>query len=217
MEVGTIQELIFTNPQWVISHPMHMHTNHMQIISYNAYTGPVAIDEGQTAVNDGLGEWTLYNQTGTKCVYQHERYNDTANLAWTPGLNLLFLGSDDASRRALSIGYHIIGDWVDSIQVPPLSNITVRFKADTFTGPTAIHCHTVIHQDRGQIIAVEIVDVGADLTANVTHNGTYAWSCMTNDPVGVPFTRSSASSILPSSVAVLLASLLFATFGRLLQ
>lgn len=222
MEVGTIQELIFTNPEWVLSHPMHMHVNHMQVISYNAYTGPVAIDEGQTG-DFYDGDWTLFNQTGTKCVYQHERYNDSAAVdavvRWT-GMNTLFLGSDNAARRALSIGYHHIGDWIDTIQLPPLSNVTVRFKADTFTGPVAIHCHTTMHEDRGTMLVVEIVDVGADLTANVMSNGTYPWSCMSNTPNSLPFDRSSStsgSSILTTSAITMFASILLAVLGRLLQ
>lgn len=216
MEVDTIQELIFTNPGFAISHPMHMHTNHMQVISYNNYTGPVSVDEGQGGSFDGLGEWTLFDQTGQVCTYQHDRYNATAGFVWSP-FNLFLLGHADSSRRAESVGYHTIGDWIDTLQVPPLANITVRFKADTFTGPTAIHCHTTIHQDRGQMMAVEIVEAGANLTANVGHgvNNLHPWSCMTNDPVGL-WRTTAGSSIVASSIVTVFASAVLAAFGLLL-
>jgi len=209
MEVGTIQELIFTNPEAALSHPMHMHVNHMQVISYNEYTGPVAIDEGR--FGDWCDpDWTMFNQTGAKCLYQHERYNASATIAFTPGLSTTFIGHESAAKRALTIGYHTVGDWIDTLQVPPLANITVRFRAADYTGPVAIHCHTTMHEDRGTMMVVEIVDVGANLTANVMSNGTYPWACMTNEPNSLPIVRTSGAglSAVPTSLFAMIGSLI---------
>jgi len=39
-----------------------------QVISYNTYTGPYAIDDGE-------GKWKLYSQSGETCKWQHSKYD----------------------------------------------------------------------------------------------------------------------------------------------
>jgi hypothetical protein len=214
MEVGSIQEVIFTNAETAVSHRMYMNVNHMQVVSYNAYTGPVAIGEAQTSTRTDPVLFTFFNQSGVQCTYQHEAYTTDQTHAFTPGFSTLFLGSEDTAKRSLSIGYHTVGDWVDVIQIPPLANVTARFVADSFTGPIAIHDHTIQWADRGMKMVLEVVNVGANLTANVQHNGTYPWACMTNDPNSLPFARASAAN-LPMSIFALIGSMILATLMSL--
>jgi len=185
-EVDTVQEIIFTNTEFVMSHPMHMHVNKMQVVSYNKYTGPVGVDDGDFYD----GDWTLFNQAGEVCKHQHRYHNESAGVQFPPNA-LMFLGPghDNEEYRSESFGYNQVGDWVDVIQLPPLSNITVRFRTRRYTGPVAVHCHTTVHEDKGMMLVFGIVEQGEDLTANVTHDGIYPWACEENIPNSLPIEK----------------------------
>merc|ERR1712136_552598 len=213
-EVGTIQEMILTNTQFEESHPIHMHINHMQVISYNEYTGPISDDEyppndddePNTNNIDERGEWALFDQTGDLCLYQHAAYRrELADIISFPEEALAFLGHEKPERQNGngSIGYAKVGEWRDVIMVPPLSNITVRFRTHQYTGPVLIHCHLTGDADEGMMEVIGIVPKGADLTANVTSGGVYPWACMKNPPIGLPFKGSASSSYLSISTMVL--------------
>jgi len=180
-EVDTVQEIIFTNTEFVMSHPMHMHVNKMQVISYNDYTGPIGVDDGDFYD----GDWTLFTQEGEVCQYQHRYHNDSAEIAFPPNA-LMFAGHANEELRNSVMGYNRVGDWVDVIQLPPQSNITVRFRTRRYTGPIAVHCHTTVHADKGMMLVFGIVEQGEDLTANVTHDGIYPWACNENIPNSLP-------------------------------
>lgn len=181
-EVGTIQEMILTNTEVDDSHPMHMHINHMQVISYNKYTGPVG---------NGGRYWALFDQSGEVCTHQHPAYDSSANVGF-PNDAFLYLGHEERLQGEGSIGYAQIGEWRDTLLVPPLSNITVRFRTHEYTGPVLIHCHIGEHADEGMMEVIGIVPKGTDLTANVTSEGIYPWACMENYPIGEPLIDNTA-------------------------
>lgn len=181
-EVGTIQEMILTNTEVDDSHPIHMHINHMQVISYNEYTGPVG---------NGGREWALFDQSGEECTYQHPAYDSTADVGF-PRDALLYLGHEERLQGESSLGYAQIGEWRDTLLIPPLANITVRFRTHEYTGPVLIHCHIGEHADEGMMEVIGIVPKGADLTANITSEGVYPWACMENNPIGEPLENAAA-------------------------
>lgn len=45
-----------------------------------------------------------------------------------------------------------IGDWRDTITLPAHGNVTIRWRADDFTGKTVAHCHVLSHADTGMIL-----------------------------------------------------------------
>nr|XP_018667701.1 putative multicopper oxidase GMC1 isoform X1 [Ciona intestinalis] len=177
-EVDTVQEWYFTNTEIFTSHPIHMHVNHVQVISYNPYTGPYGVD-------DGAGKWKFFNQSGNVCTHQFKGYDETVAIS-PPNDALKYLGHD--TRQAISgvntLGYTQIGDWKDTVLIPPLGNITVRFKTDSFTGDVTVHCHLQGDADQGMVMVFEIVEQGQSLEANIPSNGSYPWACMTNNPIG---------------------------------
>ena len=66
--MNKVHEWNFVNTEYETSHPIHMHVNHMQVVSYNEYTGPVGVG------NDD-GEWKLFARSGETCTYQHQGYH----------------------------------------------------------------------------------------------------------------------------------------------
>jgi len=187
-EVGTIQEMILTNLEVDDSHPIHMHINHMQVISYNKYTGPVGFDAGGDAADGGF---TLFNQSGEVCTYQHAKYDESLEIEFDERRATEFGNHDTrfAAGGDDTIGYAQIGEWRDTVLVPPLSNITVRFRTHMYTGNVLIHCHLTGDADEGMMEVIGIVPKGEDLTANITSGGAYAWSCMENYPIGEPLEK----------------------------
>jgi FtsP/CotA-like multicopper oxidase with cupredoxin domain len=52
---------------------------------------------------------------------------------------------------------HQIGTWRDTIYSVFERNVTVRVRPDKFTGYALVHCHYVIHADRGMMAEIEIL------------------------------------------------------------
>ena len=49
-----------------------------------------------------------------------------------------------------------VGDWRDTITLPTPGNVTVRFQAKDFDGPSLAHCHIFSHADLGMLHAFSI-------------------------------------------------------------
>jgi len=190
-EVGTIQEMILTNSEPLFAHPVHMHINHMQVMSYNEYTGPVGI-----TIWDywPFTTYRMFDQSGQVCKYQHESYNESISIAYDSSSALEYLGHAERFQGNSTLGYVQLGEWRDVILLPPLSNITVRFRTDHYKGPVLIHCHMTADSDMGMMTAIGIVEKGSDLSYNATSNGIYPWACQENNPVGIPFERTTNES-----------------------
>uniref|UniRef100_H2YBB0 ferroxidase n=1 Tax=Ciona savignyi TaxID=51511 RepID=H2YBB0_CIOSA len=173
-ELNTVQEWFITNTDTVSSHPLHIHVNYFQVISYNAYTGPYSGGN-----SDG---WRLYDQaTGETCVWQFDGYDPDLYIE-KPSDPYKYLGHEqnqDLSQEG-TIAYVEPGDWRDTFTVPPMSNVTIRFKTDSYTGLVVAHCHILNHEDLGMMLAVEIVEQGESLDANLASGGAYPGSCMDN-------------------------------------
>ncbi|CAK8689527.1 unnamed protein product [Clavelina lepadiformis] len=192
--VNTIQEWHLVNTEYVTSHPIHMHVNHMQVISYNPYIGPYGVD-------DGGSNWKLFGQNGTGCTWQHQNYDKSVTIT-SPSDALNYLGHDEkqSSGGLGTIGYAQIGEHRDTILVPPLGNITVRFRTHKYTGPVVVHCHLQSDADQGMMMTTEIVDEGASVEASITSAGAYPSSCFRNDPVYQPGNDSPPSSSVTKSL-----------------
>ncbi|XP_002128493.3 laccase-like [Ciona intestinalis] len=179
-EVDTVQEWYITNTETTVSHPLHIHVNSFQIISYNQYTGPYSAGKD--------GAWRLYDQaTGDTCNYQFSGYDPQAEIE-EPSDPLKYLGHEqrqDLTQEG-TIAYVEPGEWRDTFTVPPMSNVTIRFVTDTYVGLVVAHCHILNHEDWGMMLAVDIVRQGESLDANLASGGAYPWSCMENtEPLGI--------------------------------
>ena len=49
-----------------------------------------------------------------------------------------------------------VGDWRDTITLPTPGNVTIRFQAKDFDGPSLAHCHIFSHADLGMLHAFSI-------------------------------------------------------------
>jgi FtsP/CotA-like multicopper oxidase with cupredoxin domain len=50
-----------------------------------------------------------------------------------------------------------VGDWRDTIASAAPGNVTIRWRPKDFVGLTVAHCHVLVHEDTGMMIALEIV------------------------------------------------------------
>jgi hypothetical protein len=76
--------------------------------------------------------------------------------AWRNSSKCQGEGVAACSTRVLSLFNLKIGDWRDTI--PSLNGIiVVRFAIDQFSGETALHCHTLTHEDRGMMTSILVV------------------------------------------------------------
>jgi len=150
-QVNKVHEWNFVNTEYETSHPIHMHVNHMQVVSYNEYTGPVGVG------NDD-GEWKLFDRSGQTCTYQHQAYHDKIDVEYPA--EALDFGDHHVKyhRRQSSFGYAQVGEWRDTLLVPPLGNITVRFLADKYVGDVIIHCHLTGDEDQGMMMVTRIIE-----------------------------------------------------------
>merc|ERR1712121_240348 len=112
--------------------------------------------------------------------FQHPLYDDSLDIEF-PDEALDFYGHNAKYERgdeAETFGYGQIGEWRDTILVPPLSNITVRFRTDSFTGDVITHCHLTGDEDQGMMMVTQIVGEDEDLTANELSGDAAPGSCM---------------------------------------
>jgi FtsP/CotA-like multicopper oxidase with cupredoxin domain len=64
---------------------------------------------------------------------------------------------------------HHLGTWRDVIYSTYERNITVRMRPDRFTGYAPIHCHYLIHADRGMMREIELIE-NSDLVDDSDNN-----------------------------------------------
>jgi FtsP/CotA-like multicopper oxidase with cupredoxin domain len=50
-----------------------------------------------------------------------------------------------------------VGDWRDTIASAAPGNVTIRWRPRDFVGLTVAHCHVLVHEDTGMMVALEIV------------------------------------------------------------
>jgi FtsP/CotA-like multicopper oxidase with cupredoxin domain len=55
------------------------------------------------------------------------------------------------------VDFHV-GDWRDSISIGPQQNVTIRWRANDYTGLLMAHCHVSTHSDTGMGMPVRIVE-----------------------------------------------------------
>jgi FtsP/CotA-like multicopper oxidase with cupredoxin domain len=48
------------------------------------------------------------------------------------------------------------GEWRDTIVLAPLQKLKVRMRYERFTGTFVVHCHNLVHEDRGMMQLVQI-------------------------------------------------------------
>lgn len=65
--------------------------------------------------------------------------------------------SSQKARDFLNLDYQV-GDFRDTITVPALTNVTIRFVPRDYIGVSLAHCHTLTHEDTGMMMAFEIAD-----------------------------------------------------------
>ncbi|XP_066264302.1 multicopper oxidase mco-like [Branchiostoma lanceolatum] len=176
-KVGTIQEWYIINTEQLKPHPLHIHVNHFQVISYNEYTHPWG---ALHPVNNTKSAY--YDLQGNLCDQQFLHF--AHNLDWptsnTPSFK--YHGHHNRSRDSTP-AYIPLGEWRDTINVPPLGSMTIRFVADRYTGTQMIHCHNLNHVDRGMGLVVEVVEEGESIHgASTASGGAYPGTCRRTDP-----------------------------------
>jgi len=178
-QVNKVHEWNFVNTEYETSHPIHMHVNHMQVISYNEYTGPVGVG------NDD-GEWKFFDRNGKTCSYQHQGYHDSIDVEFPA--EALDFGDHHRKykeNRQSSFGYAQVGEWRDTLLVPPLGNITVRFLADKYVGDVIIHCHLTGDEDQGMMMVTRVVEEETKSSKTIELSGNAApGSCMNEESLG---------------------------------
>nr|XP_026693541.1 uncharacterized protein LOC100184168 [Ciona intestinalis]XP_026693542.1 uncharacterized protein LOC100184168 [Ciona intestinalis] len=97
--------------------------------------------------------------------------------------NLFYLGHDERYNNTQgTLGYAQVGDYMDTMPVPPHSNITIRFIPRHYRGKTVTHCHNTVHADTGMFLLTRIVRRRGSLTgARIDSNGTYPGTCHPGD------------------------------------
>jgi FtsP/CotA-like multicopper oxidase with cupredoxin domain len=175
-KLGTIQEWYFYNSGRGGSHPMHIHVNSFQIVKYSKYTGPISEEGEDDTPAENMIKW--FDQSGNVCKYQDPLYQSYKNK-----VSSLTAGKITHPQRT-GVGYVTVGEWRDVVLVPPLSNVTIRFKTDRVHGPVVLHCHRTDHEDKGMMMVTQIVK--GDAWNNATNIATgktdplYAQACMEN-------------------------------------
>ncbi|XP_078484901.1 multicopper oxidase mco-like [Ciona intestinalis] len=194
MRLGSNQQWFIINTDPGVGHPIHIHVNHFQVISYNPYTGPVS--------SNARGALTFWSQASQVCTQQHATY--TGVNTPLPNNPLRHLGHDvrQAAGGDGTLAYAEIGDFRDAIIIPPLGNITIRFQAHKFTGEIVIHCHILVHEDAGMMMTVEVVDTDseANLTTNIQSGTAYPGTCTICDPY--PFSGEPAANNCTAAVII---------------
>uniref|UniRef100_H2YJ31 Plastocyanin-like domain-containing protein n=1 Tax=Ciona savignyi TaxID=51511 RepID=H2YJ31_CIOSA len=66
-KVNSVQEWYLINTDTLDSHPIHIHVNHFQVISYKKYTGGYGVMSKDKHL-------VMFNQSSEKCYYQNQHY-----------------------------------------------------------------------------------------------------------------------------------------------
>lgn len=67
-------------------------------------------------------------------------------------------------------GYNRLGDWHDTV----LDEGVVRYRPETFTGKVMVHCHRLVHEDRGMMAVEYVNETGVNETGVCTCAGAAA-------------------------------------------
>jgi FtsP/CotA-like multicopper oxidase with cupredoxin domain/peroxiredoxin len=75
-------------------------------------------------------------------------------------------------------GLHTRRYWKDTIVVtqrnPPWNPLYIRMRFEHFTGDTVLHCHNLVHEDRGMMMKVQIVGDGVKTRCETEESSTVA-------------------------------------------
>mmetsp|Transcript_13541 Transcript_13541/g.36028 ORF Transcript_13541/g.36028 Transcript_13541/m.36028 type:complete len:586 (-) Transcript_13541:52-1809(-) len=115
---------------------------------YTDYALDVVQGDGSVTVGDVV-EWTVVNmhkgapgqvipQDTTHPFHVHTNHFQVAATSHGDGVD------------------YSVGDWRDTITLPTPGNVTVRFRAADFDGPSLAHCHIFSHADLGMLHAFSI-------------------------------------------------------------
>eukprot|EP00475_Leptophrys_vorax_P021958 TRINITY_DN2983_c0_g1_i4.p1 TRINITY_DN2983_c0_g1~~TRINITY_DN2983_c0_g1_i4.p1 ORF type:complete len:557 (-),score=130.22 TRINITY_DN2983_c0_g1_i4:45-1715(-) len=129
----------------------------------------VFVDEDwdQFGFNDmrwaGTGETTLFSLEIGK-VYEIKFTTDFAVHPIHVHINHMQVVSDEqvSWSNFSTFALHQEGTWRDTIYSSFERNVTVRVRPSKFTGYALVHCHYVIHADRGMMAEIEITDSTVD-------------------------------------------------------
>ncbi|XP_076824256.1 multicopper oxidase mco-like [Clavelina lepadiformis] len=180
--LDTVQEWYIINTA-TSAHPIHIHVNNFQVISYNNYTGPIGAKVMENKV--------FFDQNKQQCDRQYENFNksiqamlpDNDYNKWLKYRGHAQRWRDMESHPNGTLGYSPSGIFHDVILVPPFSNITIRFRTDRFIGTVVIHCHILYHEDQGMMMVTKIVPAGANTTgAHIKSGDAYPGQCSKCDP-----------------------------------
>eukprot|EP00058_Branchiostoma_floridae_P013141 XP_002598629.1 hypothetical protein BRAFLDRAFT_67026 [Branchiostoma floridae] len=175
-EVNNFQEwhLLNTNPVKV--HPFHTHVHHFQVVSYNKYEGPY----GHFDVFSGPPSKAFFDFQGKLCYHQDQDFF-ASTVRPDPFPLVLTHAWNESWTNEKSI-YNPIGQWRDTVILPPLSNITIRFQLHRYTGPLYVHCHNLFHSDHGMSGVVQVVGRGESTSgAHVSAGGKWPGTCRRGD------------------------------------
>jgi len=115
------------------------------------------------------------------------------------------LGHEDKHEGSKSFGYAQVGEWRDTLLVPPLGNITVRFLTHEFTGDVMLHCHLTGDEDQGMMMTTKIVQEGSNMIANENSGDAAPGSCM----IVRDYDGNTSTVLMTSSLQIICSLLLY--------
>jgi FtsP/CotA-like multicopper oxidase with cupredoxin domain len=101
----------------------------------------------------GVEEWHIFNADSKASHPFHLHTNHFVITAITAVSNE-YDGEDVSSVASMD---YAVGDWRDTISIAPRTNVTIRWRANDFTGLLLAHCHITSHSDTGMSIPLRIV------------------------------------------------------------
>jgi FtsP/CotA-like multicopper oxidase with cupredoxin domain len=123
----------------------------------------VSVDDDYFGFNDvrwdGTGNTTLFTMEIGK-VYEITFTTDLAVHPVHIHINHMQVINDTQVEWSVfdTHAMHQVGTWRDTIYSVFERNVTVRVRPDSFTGYALVHCHYVVHADRGMMAEIEIVE-----------------------------------------------------------
>ncbi|XP_039269784.2 uncharacterized protein LOC120344568 [Styela clava] len=149
-----VQEWTLLNSDSSSAHTLSIQGNPFQIISYNEYRGPISI------LTVGGGH-RMVDQKGSFC-------RNLRPFAPRASLPKVFAMKKVGVRRRKYMpyngkGFALVGDWRNTIILPPLSNVTIRFIPRDFIGKVLITSHNLLRQDLGMKMLIEIAKKGESM------------------------------------------------------